>query len=70
MLSELLASMLELCPRGDKGNKFVLFLFLQWLLAKLRILLGDDEWANPRALAVCADQLWPCMPTGRLLLWQ
>jgi hypothetical protein len=56
--SELLASMLELCPRGHEANKFFLFLFLQRLPAKLRVLLGDDEEADPRVLAVRADRLW------------
>lgn len=56
--SALLASMLELCPRGQETNKFFLFLFLQRLPAKLRVLLGDDEDADPRELAVKADRLW------------
>jgi hypothetical protein len=56
--SELLASMLELCPRVHEANKFFLFLFLQRLPAKLRVLLGDNEEADPRDLAVKADRLW------------
>jgi hypothetical protein len=56
--SDLLASMLELCPRGHEANKFFLFLFLQRLPAKLRVLLGDDENADPRDLATKADRLW------------
>jgi hypothetical protein len=56
--SELLASMLELCPRGHEANNFFLFLFLQRLPAKLRVLFGDNEDADPRDLAVRADRLW------------
>jgi hypothetical protein len=56
--SDLLASMLELCPRGHEASKFFLFLFLQRLPAKLCVLLGDDENADPRDLATKADQLW------------
>jgi hypothetical protein len=56
--SDLLASMLELCPGGQEANKFFLFLFLQRLPAKLCVLLGDDENADPRDLATKADRLW------------
>ncbi len=56
--SDLLTIMLELCPRGHEANKFFLVLFLQRLPAKLCILLGDDENADPRDLATKADRLW------------
>jgi hypothetical protein len=56
--SELLAQMLELCPGGQVANEFFLFLFLQHLPKKLRIMLGDDLGHNARALAAKADKLW------------
>jgi hypothetical protein len=56
--SELLAQMLELCPRGQEANEFFLFLFLQRLPKELRIMLGDDPGHDARALAAKADKLW------------
>jgi hypothetical protein len=55
--SELMAHMLELCPRGQEKNEFFLFLFLQRLPRELRVLLGDD-FAEPWDLAARADRLW------------
>jgi hypothetical protein len=55
--SELMAHMLELCPRGQEKNEFFLFLFLQRLPRELWVLLGDD-FAEPRDLAARADRLW------------
>jgi hypothetical protein len=48
--SELLASMLE-------AKKFILHQFLHLLLAKLRVLLDNDEEADSKNLAVKADWL-------------
>jgi hypothetical protein len=56
--SELLAQMLELCPRGEEKNPFFLFLFLQRLPRELRVLLGDEALEEPRDLADKADKLW------------
>jgi hypothetical protein len=56
--SELLASMLELCPRGHKTSIFFTHLFLERLPAELRITLGEDDHQNVRALAKKADALW------------
>jgi uncharacterized membrane protein YgcG len=56
--SELLASMLELCPRGHETSIFFTHLFLERLLAELRITLGEDDHQNVRALAKKADALW------------
>jgi hypothetical protein len=44
--SELLASMLELCPRGHETSIFFTHLFLERLPAKLRITLGEDDHQN------------------------
>jgi hypothetical protein len=56
--SELLAQMLELCPRGEEKNPFFIFLFLQRLPRELRVLLGDKALEEPRDLADKADKLW------------
>jgi uncharacterized membrane protein YgcG len=56
--SELLASMLELCPRGHETSIFFTHLFLERLPAELRITLGEDDHQNVRALAKKADALW------------
>ena len=56
--SELLADMLELCPRGNESNIFFTHFFLKRLPAELRIMLGEDDHQDPRQLAVKADQLW------------
>ncbi len=55
---ELLASMLELCPRGHETSIFFTHLFLERLPAELRITLGEDSHQNVRALAKKADALW------------
>ncbi len=56
--SELLASMMELCPRGHESSIFFTHLFLERLTAELRITLGEDDHQNVRALAKKADALW------------
>jgi hypothetical protein len=56
--SELLASMLELCPRGHETNIFFMHLFLERLPSKLRIILEEDDHQNMQALAERANALW------------
>jgi hypothetical protein len=56
--SKLLASMLELCPRGHETSIFFTHLFLERLPAELRITLEEDDHQNVRALAEKADALW------------
>ncbi len=56
--SELLASILELCPRGHETSIFFTDLFLERLPAELRITLGEDNHQNVRGLAKKADALW------------
>jgi len=56
--SELLAAMLELCPRGHEDSIFFVHLFLERLPGELRVLLGEDDHQDPRALAEKADRLW------------
>jgi hypothetical protein len=55
---ELLAFMLELCPRGHEMYIFFTHLFSERLPAELRITLGKDDDQNVRALAKKADALW------------
>jgi hypothetical protein len=58
--SQLLNSMLEYCPQGKERGVFFHFMFLQQLPQSLRILLGEVEHGDPRALAARADMLWAC----------
>jgi hypothetical protein len=54
--SELLVTMLELCPRGHEASPFFAYLFLQRLPREIRVLLADDDTANMRAIAEKADR--------------
>ena len=56
--SELLAAMLELCPRGQETSLFFTHLFLCCLPAELRIMLGEDDYQDVRLLITKADKLW------------
>jgi hypothetical protein len=56
--SQLLASMLSVCPSGMEVQQVFQYLFLQRLPQMLRILLGEQECSNIRALAALADRLW------------
>jgi hypothetical protein len=56
--SELLATMLELCPRGHETSIFFTHLFRERLPAELRIMLGEDDHQNPRDVAKKVDSLW------------
>jgi hypothetical protein len=53
--SQLLASMLSVCPSGMEISQY---LFLQCLPQTLRTLLGRHEFGDIRALAALADRLW------------
>jgi hypothetical protein len=56
--SEMMAAMLEVCPRGEeKTNLFACF-FLQRLLREIKVLLARVNHKNPKALAQQADELW------------
>ncbi len=56
--SELLAIMLEICPRGQDTSLFFQYLFLQRLPRELRIMLAEDDHADLRKTAEKADNLW------------
>ena len=46
--SQLLAAMLEICPRDEHGSKLFAALFLQRLPRELRVLLAHDDHTNLR----------------------
>jgi hypothetical protein len=64
---KLLAQMLKLCPRGQEGNEFSLYLFLQPLPKELRIMLGKNPEHDARALATKPFKLWVTMAISILL---
>lgn len=55
--SQLLAEMLELCPREEHTSKLFAALFLQRLPRDIRVLLAQDDHTDLRKLATKADQL-------------
>jgi hypothetical protein len=55
-LSELLAAMLEICPRAQEVSPFFCYLFLQRLPREIRVLLADKEPANMQAVAEKVDR--------------
>ncbi len=56
--SQLLASMLSVCPSGLELQPVFQYLLLQRLPQTLRTLLGEQECGDIRALAALADRLW------------
>jgi hypothetical protein len=56
--SELFAEMLRVCPRGQEGNIFFIHEFLSRLPKDLRLMLSGMDFADRRALADRAYELW------------
>ncbi len=56
--SELFAEMLRVCPRGQEGNIFFIHEFLSRLPKDLWLMLSGMDFADRRALADRADELW------------
>jgi hypothetical protein len=56
--SQLLASMLSVCPSGMELQPVFQYLFLQRLPQTLRTLLGKQECGDICVLAALADMLW------------
>ena len=56
--SELLAAMLEVCPRRQETSLFITHLFLCRLPSELRIMLSEDNHQDVRLLINKADKLW------------
>jgi hypothetical protein len=54
--SELLATMLEICPREHENCPFFRFAFLQRLPREIRVLLAEEDAAELRATAEKADR--------------
>jgi hypothetical protein len=55
--SDLLAAMIELCPRQHLDSPFFLYFFLQRLPWKIRVLLAEDDPKDIRCIAEKADRL-------------
>jgi hypothetical protein len=56
-LSDLLAAMIELCPRQHLDSPFFLYFFLQRLPREIRVLLAEDNPRDVRRIAERADRL-------------
>jgi hypothetical protein len=56
--SEMMAAMLEMCPRGEEKTNLFACLFLQRLPRELRVLLSRVDHKDPKLLAEEADALW------------
>jgi hypothetical protein len=61
-LSQLLAAMLEWCPRGEERSPFFIASFLRRLQNELRILLAHDDFSDLKAVSQRADALWQLCP--------
>jgi hypothetical protein len=60
--SQLLAAMLEWCPRGEEQSPFFIASFLRRLPNELRVLLGHDDFSDLKAISQKADALWQLCP--------
>jgi hypothetical protein len=56
--SDLMAAMLETCPRGEEKSNLFACIFLQRLPREIRVLLANVDHKDPKALATRADELW------------
>jgi hypothetical protein len=56
--SEMMAAMLEMCPRGEEKTNLFACLFLQRLPREIRVLLSRVDHKDPKLLAEEADALW------------
>ena len=55
--SELLAEMLQLCPRDDVDGKIIRYMFLFRLTPTMQSMLGEDDTSSITDLAARADAL-------------
>jgi len=55
--SELLAKMLQLCPRDDADGRIIRYMFLFCLPPMMQSMLGEDETSSIADLAARADAL-------------
>jgi hypothetical protein len=56
-LSELMAAMLKICPRGEEKTNLFACIFLQRLPRDIRVLLSKANHKDPKTLATQADEL-------------
>ena len=57
--SEMLAAMMEFCPKGEERSSFLAFFFLQRLPTEMRVLLSEDDHTELRQLAAsCLSSVW------------
>jgi hypothetical protein len=56
--SDLLHEMIEVCLTGHETSPFFVFLYLQCLPRELRIMLGEDNVDDLRAIGLKAEKLW------------
>jgi hypothetical protein len=54
----LMAAMLETCPRGEEKTNLFACIFLQGLPREIRVLLAKANHKDPKTLATQADELW------------
>jgi hypothetical protein len=56
--SDLMAAMLETCPRGEENSNLFACIFLQRLPLEIRVLLANVDHKDPKVLATRVDELW------------
>jgi hypothetical protein len=56
--TEVMAAMLETCPRGEEKTNLFACIFLQRLPREIRVLLAKADHKDPKTLATQADELW------------
>jgi hypothetical protein len=62
--SEMMAAMLETCPRGEEKTNLFACIFLQRLPREIRVLLARVDHKDPKELAKQADELWALQDTN------
>ena len=62
--SELMAAMLETCPRGEEKTNLFACIFLQRLPREIRVLLAKADHKDPKTLVTQADELWALHDTS------
>jgi hypothetical protein len=62
--SEMMAAMLETCPRGEEKTNLFACIFLQRIPREIRVLLARVDHKDPKELAKQADELWSLHDTN------
>jgi hypothetical protein len=62
--SEMMAAMLETCPRGEEKTNLFACIFLQRLPREIRVLLARVDHKDPKELAKQTDELWALHDTN------